>query len=77
MSPGWSVNKWKFMSVAGKPENEVERLRALGECQVLDTGPELVYDDITRLLALTCDMPMAVISLLDEDRDHALVDAVR
>lgn len=64
-----AVDEWtKLMMSAGTPENETQRLQTLYECQVLDTDPEPIYDDITRLLALTCDMPMAVVSLLDDDR---------
>jgi PAS domain S-box-containing protein len=56
------------MSTIGNADIEVQRLRTLHECQALDTEPERVYDDITRLLAMTCDMPMAVVSLVDGDR---------
>ena len=56
------------MSTIGNADIEVQRLRTLHECQALDTEPERVYDDITRLLAMTCDMPMAVVSLVDGHR---------
>jgi signal transduction histidine kinase/ActR/RegA family two-component response regulator len=56
------------MQSAGRTEDEAGRLETLRSCKVLDTEPEVVYDDITRLLAITCDMPMTVISFVDEDR---------
>ena len=50
------------------PPNEAERLHALYECSVLDTAPEEVFDDITRLAAQVCGTPIAAVSLIDEDR---------
>ena len=50
------------------PERESERLRALRGYHVLDTPPELAFDDLTELAALICDAPAALISLVDEDR---------
>jgi len=50
------------------PENEVQRLAALRQYEILDTLDETSYDDITRLAAYICDTPIAVISLVDEDR---------
>lgn len=50
------------------PQNEVQRLAALRDFQVLDTPPQKLYDDITELAANICDMPMGLISLIDADR---------
>ena len=50
------------------PENEDQRLAALQEYAVLDTGAEQAYDDITMLAAYICDVPMAMMTLVDEDR---------
>lgn len=50
------------------PNNEAERLAALKEYRILDTGTEQPYDDITALAAHICQVPIATISLLDEAR---------
>lgn len=47
---------------------EAQRLEALRGYAVLDTAPEAVFDDLTRLAAQVCDVPMALVSLVDEDR---------
>ena len=46
-----------------------ERLDELRRCLVLESSAEQAYDDITRLLMTTLDVPMVMVSLLDEDRD--------
>lgn len=43
----------------------LERLRSLG---VLDTLPQAAYDHITSLASAICDTPIALISLVDQDR---------
>lgn len=50
------------------PNNEAERLAALKEYRVLDTGTEQPYDDITTLAAHICQVPISTISLVDEAR---------
>ena len=50
------------------PQNERRRLEILWEYDVLDTVPEAVFDDLTELAARICEAPMALISLVDEDR---------
>lgn len=47
---------------------ETERLDALREYRILDTPSEQIYDDITALAAFICDVPIALISLIDADR---------
>ncbi|RAI43120.1 sensor domain-containing phosphodiesterase [Rhodoplanes roseus] len=56
------------MSPAAVPPNEAERLAALKRCAVLDTAPEQCFDRITRMVALLTGVPVAVISLVDHDR---------
>jgi PAS domain S-box-containing protein len=47
---------------------EADRLAALQRYQILDTPPEPAFDRIVRLAALLLDVPIAVISLVDSDR---------
>jgi two-component system CheB/CheR fusion protein len=49
-------------------EPETARLRALYECAILDTPQEAGYDDIAKLAASICDAPIALVSLVDADR---------
>lgn len=51
-----------------KTENESERIKALQSYQVLDSLPEREYDDITLIASQICDVPITLISLIDEDR---------
>ncbi|MDO9360667.1 MAG: GAF domain-containing protein [Polaromonas sp.] len=46
-----------------------ERLQALKSLALLDTATEVVYDDLTRTLAKTFDVPISMVNLLDADRD--------
>lgn len=47
---------------------ETDRLAALRRYAVLDTPPEPDFDNIVRLAALTCQTPVAVISLVEDRR---------
>jgi GAF domain-containing protein len=51
-----------------KPKNEAHRLKVLWQYDLLDTVPEEVFDELTNLAALICNAPIALISLIDEDR---------
>ena len=53
---------------APRHENEAARLAALRRYAVLDTPPEQEFDDLTRLAALICGTPIALVSLIDENR---------
>jgi PAS domain S-box-containing protein len=47
---------------------ENRRLRALNSYDVLDTLPEKEYDAITRLASYICQAPIALITLIDNDK---------
>ncbi|AFY39499.1 GAF sensor signal transduction histidine kinase [[Leptolyngbya] sp. PCC 7376] len=50
------------------PSNEAERLDALEEYQILDSLPEQSFDDLTAIAAQICGTPIALISLVDKER---------
>ncbi|MBL0950437.1 MAG: PAS domain-containing protein, partial [Pseudomonas sp.] len=56
------------MSQAPIPGNEQERLAALHALELLDSPPEAMFDHITALAAQICATPIALISLVDAQR---------
>lgn len=56
------------MQVAPIPANETERLAALHALLILDTPPEERFDKIVQFAAAEFDVPVAVITLLDAER---------
>jgi PAS domain S-box-containing protein len=56
------------MMIAPLPDDEPKRLAALRSYAVLDTVYEPVFDAITRLAGTICNVPIALISLVDQDR---------
>ncbi len=49
-------------------EDEVSRLKALFDCQILDTPREEVFDQITDLAAYLCGTPISLIGFIDATR---------
>ena len=47
---------------------EADRLAALGRYRILDTEPEQRFDDLALLASQICGTPIALISLVDRDR---------
>jgi GAF domain-containing protein len=50
------------------PKNDAQRIKVLWQYEILDTVPEEVFDDLTELAARICEAPIALITLVDENR---------
>jgi phosphoribosyl 1,2-cyclic phosphodiesterase len=57
--------RWK---PAPRPHDELQRLAKLRSLNILDTDPEDRFDRITRIACNAFDVPIALISLVDEQR---------
>ena len=68
--------RWKN---APLPDDEAARLSSLHDLDVLDTAPEARFDRYTDMASSTFDMPIALVCLIDEDRQwfksHHGIDA--
>src|SRR6516164_5823235 len=49
-------------------KNESARVAALQKYAILDTEPERAFDDLVLLATVICNAPIALISLVDQDR---------
>ena len=56
------------MQAAPFPSNEEDRLKALYRYNVLDTEAEEAFDDLTALASYICGTPIALVSLVDANR---------
>jgi len=56
------------MMKAPLPDNETQRLESLLQYKILDTPAEPAFDDLTRLASFICGTPIALISLIERDR---------
>src|SRR5271168_2914127 len=48
--------------------DEAGRLKALHKYRILDTDPEQAFDDLTLIASQICGTPIALITLVDENR---------
>lgn len=55
-------------SLAAKPPEEEQRLAALRKYDILDTPPDGCFDRVTAIAAKIFRTPIAIVSLVDEDR---------
>lgn len=56
------------MQTPAFPSNEAARIAMLRSLQILDTAPDERFDRLTRLARHLFDVPIAVVSLVDSDR---------
>lgn len=56
------------MPAAPLPPNEPERLAALRRYRILDTPPERAFDDFVMIASTICDVPIALVSMVDARR---------
>lgn len=56
------------MQAPGKPDNEAVRLKQLQSLKLLDTPPEERFDRLTRLARRLFNVPIALVSLVDANR---------
>jgi len=56
------------MATPNPIKNEAARVEALHKYAILDTEPEQAFDDLVLLASFICKTPIALISLVDEDR---------
>lgn len=56
------------MKAPRRPDDEQQRLSALRDLELLDTTPEERFDRLTRIAKSLFDVPIALVSLVDEDR---------
>lgn len=66
--PNSSRHDYRFTVHAPEPTNESLRLRLLRRHRILDTPPEPVFDDLARLASVICATPIALVVLVDSDR---------
>ncbi|AWA39205.1 GGDEF domain-containing protein [Pseudomonas fluorescens] len=56
------------MLVPGKPANEAVRVQVLHDLKLLDTAPEERFDRLTRLAKRLFNVPIALVTLVDKER---------
>jgi phosphoribosyl 1,2-cyclic phosphodiesterase/DNA-binding NarL/FixJ family response regulator len=64
----WALRQACRWIAAAAPPDEAERLRALHERGILDTPPEERFDRITRLARRLLDVPAAMVTMIDAER---------
>lgn len=55
---------------AALPDNETQRLKTLSQYKILDTLPDEAFDDFTRLAAQICQTSIALMTLINHNRQR-------
>ena len=64
----WYLRRACRWQAASLPANEAERLAALWDLGILDTEPEERFDRYTEVACTTFDVPVALVTLVDAER---------
>ncbi len=64
----WRSALTKFVQKSSPTKKEESRIAALKRIGVMDTLPEKIFDNITALASQICATPIALVSLVDENR---------
>lgn len=64
----WALRSASRWIRADMPKDEASRISTLHNLGLLDTGPEEKFDRITRIAAASFKVPIALVSLVDADR---------
>lgn len=56
------------MPAPAHPANEADRLTALQRSRILDTQTDEAFEDLIRIAVAICHVPMAMVSLIDAER---------
>ena len=64
----WLLRRACRWRAASLPANEAERLAALWNLGILDTEPEARFDRLTEVACTTFDVPAALVTLVDAER---------
>jgi signal transduction histidine kinase len=62
------LTKINCMKIAEKHKHESERLKVLESYSILDTLPEMDYDNLTAIASEICNTPISLVSLIDSKR---------
>lgn len=49
---------------------EIERVKALMEFDIMDTLPEKMFDDLTKIASSICNTPISLINFIDSERQY-------
>jgi signal transduction histidine kinase len=62
------LTKINYMKISEKHKDESERLKLLESYSILDTLPEIDYDNLTAIASEICNTPISLVSLIDSKR---------